>query len=267
MRPASFAMALNKHRPRKRFGQHFLHDPGVIQRILDCIGAGADETIIEIGPGPGVLTESLANNAAQFIAVEIDRDLGAALTERYSSRSNVRIVVADALKQDFSLLARRFRLVGNLPYNISTPLLFHMNQYRSHITDAHFMLQKEVVDRMAAPPGSKTYGRLSVMIQSRWQVESLFRISAGAFNPPPKVESAMVRLTPSVAGDRIADERVFHDLVKAAFAMRRKTLRNTLAGFLSESELSAAGVDPGARAETLSVQDFVELSLQTSYKP
>ncbi len=259
-------MSIKSHRPRKRFGQHFLHDPAVISRILANFAVRADETLVEIGPGPGVLTDALAKTAASLIALEIDRDLAAALQRRYQEQDHVSILNQDALKTDFTSLAKRYRLVGNLPYNISTPLLFQLGSARANIIDAHFMLQKEVVDRMAAAPGSKTYGRLSVMIQSQWQVDALFDIGPGAFKPPPKVVSAMVRLSPQDDHNDIVGEPLFHDVVKAAFAMRRKTLRNTLSGLADTDDMIACEIDPGARAETLSVQDFVQLSLQIASK-
>ncbi|MEM7277370.1 MAG: 16S rRNA (adenine(1518)-N(6)/adenine(1519)-N(6))-dimethyltransferase RsmA [Pseudomonadota bacterium] len=259
-------MSIKTHRPRKRFGQHFLHDPAVISRILANFAVRSDETLVEIGPGPGVLTDALANKAATLIALEIDRDLAGALQQRYQEQDHVSILNQDALKTDFTSLAKRYRLVGNLPYNISTPLLFRLGSARANIIDAHFMLQKEVVDRMAAAPGSKTYGRLSVMIQSQWQVDALFDIGPGAFKPPPKVVSAMVRLSPIDDPNEIVGEPLFHDVVKTAFAMRRKTLRNTLSGLAEPDDIIACGIDPGARAETLSVQDFVQLSLQIASK-
>lgn len=249
------------HRPRKRFGQHFLHDPLVIDRIIRSIGVKAEDHIVEIGPGPGVLTELLASSCNKLTAIEIDRDLAAALTRRFSDQPHVQIICADALNADLGALGPGLRLVGNLPYNISTPLLFRLDAYREHIVDACFMLQKEVVDRMVAAPGSRTYGRLSVMLQLHWQMHDLFDVGPEAFRPPPKVNSAVVRL--QLRTTRQATVPLcFGDIVKAAFAQRRKTLRNALSGWLDDEQIAAAGIDPSVRAERLSVEDFIALALQ-----
>ncbi len=248
-------------RPRKRFGQHFLHERATIERIVAAVAPRTDERLVEIGPGEGALTWPLLAATDKLDAVEVDRDLAAAL--RAADHDGLTVHEGDVLTFDFAALAGgdRLRLVGNLPYNISTPLLFHLLAQRDAIADMHFMLQREVVDRLAAGPGSKTYGRLSVMVQAHCTVEPLFRIAPGAFRPPPAVESAVVRLrplgTPAVAP---AHEAAFATLVRQAFGARRKTLRNTLRPQLSAEAIAAAGIDPGARPETLSVADFVALA-------
>ncbi len=247
---------------RKRFGQHFLQDPEYVRRILTAFAATADDVVVEIGPGGGALTDSLANAVGQLIAVEIDRDLAAWLRQRYADKGNVDIHCADALTTDYAAFGQRLRIVGNLPYNVSTPLLFHLSAARRAIHDALFMLQKEVVDRIVAPPGDKRRGRLSVMLQCHWDAESLFRVPPGAFRPPPKVDSAIVRLTPRPSAVAPGLEARFEQLVRVAFGQRRKTLRRSLRGVMSEDALRAADIDPGARPETLSVEDFARLSLQ-----
>lgn len=248
-------------RPRKRFGQHFLHERATIDRIVASVSPQAGERVIEIGPGEGALTWPLLAAAGALDVVEVDRDLAAAL--RAEERAGLTVHEGDVLTFDFTALADHgpLRLVGNLPYNISTPLLFHLLAQREVITDMHFMLQREVVDRLAAAPGSKVYGRLSVMIQAHCAVEPLFRIAPGAFRPPPAVESAVVRLRPhpepAVAPAHAA---AFAQIVRLAFGARRKTLRNTLRAQLSAEAISTAGIDPQARPETLSVADFVALA-------
>ena len=252
------------HRPRKRFGQNFLHDPGIIQRIVQAIAPKPGDNLVEIGPGQGAITTELLPLLGRMHAIELDRDLVGPLAERCASLGELQIHSTDALKFDFSTLAepgRPLRVVGNLPYNISTPLLFHLLDQSDHIKDMHFMLQKEVVERMASEPGSKSYGRLSVMLQARARVSALFHIGPGAFNPPPKVDSAFVRLQPwETSPYRIDDWEVFGRVVAQAFSQRRKTLRNSLRQMLSVETLVAAGLDPGTRAEQLSVADFVHLA-------
>lgn len=265
-KPTCCSAAADVERVRKRFGQHFLHDPAVISKIVAVIDPRPDETFVEIGPGRGVLTRPLAERVRQLFAIEIDRDLAATLADRFPDNTNVKIITGDALKTDFRAFGSAFRLVGNLPYNISTPLLFHLIDFRDVIVDGCFMLQKEVVDRMAAASGSKTYGRLSVMIQSYWQVTPLFDVGAGAFSPPPKITSAIVRLTPRNIELNVENRPAFDKIVMAAFGQRRKTLRNSLASILTESAIRAAGIDPGARVEAVDLEQFVELSRQTSYK-
>jgi 16S rRNA (adenine1518-N6/adenine1519-N6)-dimethyltransferase len=252
------------HHPRKRFGQHFLHDRGTVDRIIAAVAPMPGETIVEIGPGEGVLTEPLLAATGYLHVVEVDRDLAANLRGRVAWADRLRVHEADALRFDFASLAPadgRVRVVGNLPYNVSTPLLFHLLERRAAIADMHFMLQREVVQRMAAPPGSGTYGRLSVMIQAWCHVTTLFRVAPGAFRPPPAVESAVVRLVPREEPlvDAAHEER-FGDIVRRAFSARRKTLRNALRGCLDADAIRAAGIDPGARPEQLEVADFARLA-------
>jgi 16S rRNA (adenine1518-N6/adenine1519-N6)-dimethyltransferase len=249
--------------PKKRFGQHFLHDRNVIGRIVTALAPQACDHVVEIGPGTGALTRELLARMTHLDAVELDRDLIAHLESDFP-REQLTLHQGDALKFDFCGLApvgNRLRVVGNLPYNISTPLLFHLLDQSGCIKDMLFMLQKEVVERLRAAPGGKDYGRLSVMIQYRCAVEKLFDVAPGAFTPPPKVDSAVVRLvphaTPPVAVD---DPARFALLVRAAFASRRKTLRNNLRGLLSVEDMLALGIDPVRRAETLSLAEFASLS-------
>jgi 16S rRNA (adenine1518-N6/adenine1519-N6)-dimethyltransferase len=267
------------HTPRKRFGQNFLHEAGVVARIVRAIDPRPGDRVVEIGPGQGALTFPLLDALGELTAIEIDRDLIPWLREHAPAHGRLTIVESDALEVDLTALAAggtpipagddgeraRLRLVGNLPYNISTPLLFHALAHAAAIRDMHFMLQKEVVDRMAAPPGSKVYGRLSVMLQARCTVEALFRVPAGAFRPPPKVESAIVRLVPRPAADVAHVEHAALDrVVRAAFEQRRKTLHNALKGVADDDAIRAAGVDPGARAEQLDVARFVALAAEVA---
>jgi 16S rRNA (adenine1518-N6/adenine1519-N6)-dimethyltransferase len=245
----------SSHRPRKRFGQHFLHDPGVVRRIVAAIAPAADDFIVEIGPGEGVLTRPLAARAGRLEAVEIDRDLAAALAAQ-----GIKVHVADALDFDFGRLAPGARIVGNLPYNISTPLLFHLARYAERLRDLHFMLQREVVERMVAQPSTPAYGRLSVMLQARFRMQKLFRVAAGAFRPPPRVESAVVRLVPLAEPLDRGVER-FADVVRRAFSARRKTLRNALG--LAPEDFAALGIDPRLRPENLSPQDYARIARRT----
>jgi 16S rRNA (adenine1518-N6/adenine1519-N6)-dimethyltransferase len=251
------------HRARKRFGQHFLHDRGIIQKIIDAIAPQPGELLVEIGPGLGAITLPLLDRIRDLDAVEIDRDAIRYLTESARGRGTLRIHEADVLEFDFATLARgqRLRLVGNLPYNISTPLLFRLIEQRDLFADMHFMLQKEVVDRMAATAGDDDYGRLSVMLAPWLRVQPLFEIGPGAFNPPPKVDSTFVRLVPHAEPPfAIADQRTFEIIVAAAFSQRRKTLRNALKPLVSAETISAAGIDPGARAETIPPGAFAALA-------
>ena len=251
------------HRARKRFGQNFLHDPGVIQRIIQVIGPQPGEKLVEIGPGQGAITLPLLKACHQLNVVELDRDLIAPLAQQATGVGELVIHQNDALRFDFSSLAdgQRLRIVGNLPYNISTPLLFHLLSQSGSIQDMHFMLQKEVVDRMAASPGGSDYGRLSVMIQYHCQVQPLFRIGPGAFNPAPKVDSAFVRLTPwTTLPVTVDDYEQFKNLVRQAFSQRRKTLRNTLKTLLDENAIRAAGVDPGIRPENVTLEQYAALA-------
>ena len=250
-----------KHRPRKRFGQHFLTDPGVIHAIVEAIRPQPTDTIVEIGPGPGAITRPLSRRAGHLHLVELDRDLAAALRQEFAGQDNVTVHEGDALNFDFRKLGDDLRVVGNLPYNISTPLLFHLLSQRHVIRDMHFMLQKEVVDRMAARPGSKTYGRLGVMLSCHQFIEPLFDVAPESFDPPPEVTSAVVRLAPKPADACVIhDEEHMSRLVAAAFGQRRKTLRNSLREFASADELLAVGIDPGSRAERVDVEAFVSLS-------
>jgi 16S rRNA (adenine1518-N6/adenine1519-N6)-dimethyltransferase len=251
------------HRPRKRFGQNFLHDPAVIGRIVAAISPASSEHLVEIGPGQGAITVPLLQRAGRLDVVELDRDLVGPLQARCADLGELTIFNADALRFDFCTLADStpLRIVGNLPYNISTPLLFHLLTQHRCIRDMHFMLQKEVVERMAATPGSRQYGRLSVMLQYRCEVMHLFDIGPGAFSPPPRVESAFVRLVPYAHPTvQVDDEVVFEQLVRQAFSQRRKTLRNALRGTLEADAISALGIDPSARAETLAISEFAALA-------
>ncbi|NOX10005.1 MAG: 16S rRNA (adenine(1518)-N(6)/adenine(1519)-N(6))-dimethyltransferase RsmA [Gammaproteobacteria bacterium] len=251
------------HTPRKRFGQNFLHDPGVIQHIVHAINPHAGQSIIEIGPGQGAITRPLLQRCKQLTVIELDRDLIAGLETLNDDIHQLRIYNQDALKTDFCDLReeeQRLRIIGNLPYNISTPLLFHLLQQAHCIKDMHFMLQKEVVDRMVASAGSKTYGRLSVMLQYYCKVEHLFAIGPGAFNPPPRVNSAFVRLIPHSKAPVDVNITILEQVVRTAFSQRRKTLRNTLKSLLNSEQIQTTGIDPGIRAEQLSLQQFAQLA-------
>jgi 16S rRNA (adenine1518-N6/adenine1519-N6)-dimethyltransferase len=255
------------HQPRKRFGQHFLHDQGVIRGIVAAIAPRDGEMLVEIGPGLGAITEPLLKAAGTLDAIEIDRDAIRHLRETFGSAS-LRIHEGDALQFNFASLApagTRLRMVGNLPYNISTPLLFHLIAQRDCVHDMHFMLQKEVVDRMAAGAGDDAYGRLSVMLAPWVAVQPLFDIGPGSFRPPPRVESTFVRLTPHGEPPfTIVDQRNFSRVVAAAFSQRRKTLRNSLKQLLSGEQIEQAGIDPGARAEVISPAGFAALAARVA---
>ncbi len=254
---------MNRHRPRKRFGQHFLHDANVIDRLVGAIAPRPDDHLVEIGPGEGVLTAPVLEKAGALTVIELDRDLASTLLERLGRPAGLDVIQADVLKVDLVELAagRPLRIIGNLPYNISTPILFHLFDSRADIVDMHFMLQKEVVDRMVAGPGSRQYGRLSVMAAFHCDMTRLFNVPPGAFRPPPKVDSAIVRLLPKPLTD---EDRAllpaFAEVTRRAFGQRRKTLRNSLKGLLDAEAIEAAGIDPGARAETLSVEEFRRLA-------
>jgi 16S rRNA (adenine1518-N6/adenine1519-N6)-dimethyltransferase len=252
---------MSRHRARKRFGQHFLTDPGVIDAITRAVHATGDDMLVEIGPGQGAITGPLARAAGHLHLIELDRDLAARLRDRYADRGNVSVHEADALAFDFSKLGPRIRIVGNLPYNISTPLLFHLLRFRRHIVDMHFMLQKEVVDRMAAGPGSKAYGRLGIMLGCYLDVEPLFDVPPEAFDPPPEVMSAVVRLDPLPQGTyEIDSDRALSTLVATAFMQRRKTLRNALKKEADAEDFAAVGIDAGLRPEQVAIADYVRLS-------
>jgi len=248
------------HPSRKRFGQNFLADPHYVARIVNAIAPRPGDNIVEIGPGLGALTRPLIEACGRITGIEIDRDLAARLAAEYPP-DRLLLRVTDALRFDFTTLGGDLRVIGNLPYNISSPLLFHLAQYDAIVRDITVMLQKEVVQRMAAAPGTAEYGRLTVMLQARFAVERLFVVPAGAFRPAPKVESAVARLVP-LAGARphIADAALFGQLVMAAFGQRRKTLRNALKAYATDAELEREGIAPGARGETLSVADYVRLA-------
>lgn len=257
-----------RHKARKRFGQNFLHDQKVIDRIIASIAPKATDLLVEIGPGRAALTRPLLESGAELHLIELDRDLVTQLENQFAGNANVTIHSCDALKANLPELTghRPFRLIGNLPYNISTPLIFHVLQWNDLVLDMHFMLQKEVVDRMAAPPGSRTYGRLSVMTQFRTDVIPLFDVPPESFSPAPKVHSSIVRLKPLKeppfdAGSFDSLSRV----VAAAFSMRRKTLRNSLRNVLTEDQILIAGIDPGQRAEQLSLSQFAALARLLPY--
>ncbi len=252
---------MSKHRPRKRFGQHFLTDPGIIDDIVNAIAPGSDDIVVEIGPGLGAITSPLAARAGRLHAIELDRELAAKLRSQFDNEPHVTIHEADALTFDFAALGDSLRIVGNLPYNISTPLLFHLLELRDCIHDMHFMLQKEVVARMAAGPGGKTYGRLSIMLGCYLDIEALFTVDRLAFTPPPEVTSAMVRLRPLPADTcKIDDHALLGRIVAAAFGKRRKTLRNALKNVVDEADLTAAGIDTSLRPEQIPVSEYVALS-------
>ena len=239
-------MPSSSHRPRKRFGQHFLHDPRVLAHLVEEIDPRKDDFIVEIGPGEGALTDRLLDKVGRLEAIEIDRDLAGKL--------KIKVHQADALEFDYSVFPKGVRLVGNLPYNISTPLLFHLARYAERVRDMHFMLQLEVVERMVAKPSTAEYGRLSVALQARFRMKKLFNVGSGAFRPPPKVDSAVVRLEPL--------PEILHvdeDLLRRAFSARRKTLRNALPGI----DFAALGIDPTLRPENLSPADYARLSMNS----
>lgn len=253
-------------RPKKSFGQHFLHERRYIERIVSAVSPRPDDFLVEIGPGEGALTFPLLTVARKLTAIELDTDLIPRLQQQAEGIGELSIVHADVLKVDFTAMAARagvprLRIAGNLPYYISSPILFHCVDHADAITDMHFMLQKEVVDRMAAEPGSKVYGRLSVMLQLACRVVPLFDVPPGAFRPPPKVDSSVVRLVPIPREERHdANPARLHAIVKAAFAQRRKTLSNALRQLMDAEAIRQADVDPKARAETLAPGDFVRLA-------
>ncbi|MDX1335328.1 MAG: 16S rRNA (adenine(1518)-N(6)/adenine(1519)-N(6))-dimethyltransferase RsmA [Gammaproteobacteria bacterium] len=258
------------HQPRKRFGQHFLHDPNVINGIISAIHPVPGQTMVEIGPGLGAMTCPLLSKIENLQVVELDRDVIPILKDNCAGKGELTIHQADALRFDFNQLSelpRSLRVVGNLPYNISTPLIFHLLETADKILDMHFLLQKEVVERLAAKPGGGDYGRLSVMVQYRCKAENLFHVGRGAFNPPPKVESAVVRLTPYKTLPHVAkDEGLFAQIVNQAFSQRRKTLRKALQKLCSDEDFANTGIDSSLRPEHLSVADFVQLSNQVTMR-
>lgn len=249
--------------PRKRFGQHFLHDAGVVRRILSALTPQPGQTLVEIGPGLGALTLPLLQRVHRLQAIELDRDIVPRLQAACAGRGELIVHQADVLRFDFRALAAsggRLRLVGNLPYNISTPLLFHLLAQADVIEDMLFMLQKEVVARMAAQPGDAAYGRLSVSLAAHAQVEALFDVGRGAFTPPPRVESAVVRVTPRPAPFALGDPEVFARVVAAAFSQRRKTLGNALRALMPPADIGRLGIDPRTRAERVSPAEFARLA-------
>ena len=249
---------------RKRFGQHFLRDRGVIRRIVDAMAPQPGELIVEIGPGRGALTFPLLASGCELHAVEIDRDLAARLRAQAAHHSNLVVHQADALEIDLTRIApppRRFRVAGNLPYNISTPLLFRLLADLPRITDMHLMLQREVVQRMVSPPGTRTYGRLSVMVQLDCEVERVIQVGSGAFSPVPRVESAVVRLRPRThVALEPAHRKRFESIVRSCFSRRRKTLRNALRGVCDERVIAGSGLDPKVRPENVTIDEFVQLA-------
>ena len=292
--------AVDGHVARKRFGQNFLVSDGVVRKIVDAVAARPGDTLVEIGPGLGALTAHLLDRCDRLEVVEIDRDLIARLRERWPAE-RLAIHEGDALAFDFATLKRegsRLKIVGNLPYNISSPLLFHLVRFAPLVDDLHFMLQKEVVDRMVADPGGGDYGRLSVMLQYHFYMERLFIVPPGAFNPSPKVDTAVVRMIPRIGrcepragasagiptgghdlnppnGPKVSlggtapvlDEAVFARVVTAAFSQRRKMLRNTLRGVATESELESVGIAPTSRAEEVALSGYVRLANTISRRP
>ena len=248
------------HKPRKRFGQNFLENRGVVEQMVAAIDPRPGDRFIEIGPGLGALTLPLLQRLDHLDVIEIDRDIVQDLRARHPA-NRLTVHDGDALEFDFAAIGRDLRVVGNLPYNISTPLLFHLTDHAGSVHDAHFMLQREVVERMSAQPGTSEYGRLSVMLQYRWSIDSLFDVPPSAFRPAPKVWSSVVRMIPHRVLPHIAnDEALFADVVMRAFGQRRKTLRNTLREKLAASDFERLGIDPIARGETLGVADFVRIA-------
>lgn len=249
-----------RHNPRKRFGQNFLIDQYIVSQIIAAIHPQQNDRIVEIGPGLGALTRPLLQAVDHLDVVEIDRDIVARLSKEFS-QEKLTIHATDALRFDFSALGNNLRIVGNLPYNISTPLLFHLSQFSEHIADMHFMLQKEVVERIVGMPATSDYGRLSVMLQYRFDMDYVFSVPAESFSPAPKVESAIVQMIPRPKSSMHAqDEALLSQVVSAAFSQRRKTLRNTLRDYLNTDDFSTLGIDSGLRAENLSVENFVAIA-------
>lgn len=252
------------HKARKRFGQNFLIDQGIISRIVRAVAPRAEDLVVEIGPGKGAITELILDSCGNLNVVELDRDLIPWLKVKFEKHPGFNVIQADALKFDFADLMvdeRPLRIVGNLPYNISTPLIFHLLSYATRVRDMHFMLQKEVVQRMGAGPGSKAYGRLSIMVQYWCDVEYLFDVPPHCFQPAPKVDSAIVRLTPKAKIEKPAHNlKTLQELVTAAFSQRRKTLRNTLKQMLDVEQIDKLPIDSSRRPETIAVDEFVMLA-------
>lgn len=251
------------HQARKRFGQNFLHDPGVIERIIRAINPKPDDALVEIGPGLGALTEEMLAINPDLQVVELDRDLIPVLMTKFFNYPNLRIHQADALKFDFGELVddRPLRIIGNLPYNISTPLIFHLLGHSGVVQDMHFMLQKEVVQRLAAVPGDNNYGRLGIMAQYFCRVQPLFEVGPGAFRPAPRVDSAIVRLVPhKTLPHPVKDYKLLQAVVRTAFSARRKTLRKALAGMVTVDQLNSIGINDGLRPENLGLAEYVAIA-------
>ena len=252
------------HRARKRFGQNFLHDPAIIERMLQAIAPQTEDLIVEIGPGQGALTIPLLKRHGALTAIELDYDLIPLLEDKCQGLGKLDLHQADAMKFDYQSLAtagHKLRIVGNLPYNISTPILFHLAEHAPCIQDMHVLLQKEVAHRIAAQPGGKDYGRLSIMMQCTFKTELLFDVPPGAFNPPPKVYSTFLHLTPHALPVVSIDKPdSLSIIVTAAFSQRRKTIRNSLKNLLSEAQIVYAGIKPDRRPETLTLQEFAALA-------
>ena len=250
-----------RHSPRKRFGQNFLTNKHIIEDIVRAINPQTNDNVLEIGPGLGALTWPLLRQLNRLNAIEIDMDLQQYLSELPLAQGKLHLICADALKVDYSQFGPKLRIIGNLPYNISTPLLIHLLQFNPYIEDMYFMLQKEVVERMAASPGTRAYGRLSVMLQYHYEVEQLFNVPPQAFDPQPKVDSAVVRLTPyNTSPFDSVDVGQLQSLVASAFAMRRKTLTNNLKGIISLAQLSDLGIEGSKRPEQISIAEYVQLT-------
>ncbi|MFN6100618.1 MAG: 16S rRNA (adenine(1518)-N(6)/adenine(1519)-N(6))-dimethyltransferase RsmA, partial [Burkholderiales bacterium] len=248
---------MTPHQARKRFGQHFLTDTAVIEGIVQCIAPKPGDAMVEIGPGLAAMTQPLVERLGHLHVIELDRDLA----RRLRQHPSLQVIESDVLKVDFTALAARLavprlRIVGNLPYNISTPILFHLLDHVAVVIDQHFMLQKEVVERMVATPGGRDYGRLSVMLQWRYQMSQLFVVPPQAFDPPPKVESAIVRMIP-IAHPLACEQHFLEQVVTTAFSQRRKVIRNSLGGLFTESQLIEAGINPQARPETIGLEAYV----------
>ena len=257
--------APRQHKARKRFGQNFLTDSAIIDRIAQAVAPRSEQHLVEIGPGQGALTDALVNSGCKLDVIELDRDLVPGLLAAFSVKPRFKLHSADALKFDYASLLQsageRLRIVGNLPYNISTPLIFKLLENAGIVEDMHFMLQREVVERLAAEPGSKHWGRLGIMAQYHCQIENLFDVAPESFRPQPKVQSAIVRLTPWQESPwQPCDLAQLGAVVQSAFAQRRKTLRNNLKGIIDSTALEALDIDPGARAETLELTQFIDIT-------
>ncbi|MRX27617.1 16S rRNA (adenine(1518)-N(6)/adenine(1519)-N(6))-dimethyltransferase RsmA [Kangiella sp. HZ709] len=257
------------HQARKRFGQNFLSDNFYINRIVDSIAPTDTDFMVEIGPGLGAITELLISKVKQLDLVELDKDLIPRLEDKFATANNLQIHHSDALKFDFSSLTQtstndstsKLRIVGNLPYNISTPLIFHLLNFRAEIKDMYFMLQKEVVERICAKPNTKAYGRLSVMTQYYCETEMLFTVPPGAFQPAPKVDSAIIKLSPKAESLLTAtDTKLLAEVVTSSFNQRRKTIRNNLKKYLTDDQLESLSIDPSVRPETLPIENFISIA-------